>query len=410
MIPTAALFLVSLVAAQQCNQVTVRKEVNDMTAQEWQTYQSTLRQAAATPDSDMPHLSIWEAAASFHNQKNNEIHWTCSFFWWHRMFITQVERKLQKINPDFFFPYWDSASMSENPMASSHWKYIGTTGTPLQGDVFKGQALQTDTNRSLYRSFTGGSITLPQTAIYDSIFQDSLKLGGFKQWAKDMEIKHGYLHNSVGGQMSGMYSPVDPLFYMHHGHLDSMWAQAQVGWKNAGLTSSSQVGGNLANGAVCTLNSRLPGYSNVFNDVLDISTLCVRYSSVGEKIANNTNTSSTRTHITTSIQLPTGTSVSASTSATATSTSIKCLPPLPQSCVDMQDDGSAVNDIDETQDRLQAMCQTVSSNAKKGILPPPMPNLSTKPLSPNLSTTSTTSSASKAVLIGFIGVFTILSL
>ncbi len=67
---------------------------------------------------------------------------------------------------------------------------------------------------------------------YNEKYQRSLLEGGFERWSEEVEILHGTLHTLVGennGQMSSMYSPLDPIFYLHHGHIDYLCMNAQAG-------------------------------------------------------------------------------------------------------------------------------------------------------------------------------------
>ena len=91
-----ALFVFSFQAvSQNCAKQTVRKEVHDMTPEEIQIFKDTIRQAINTPDTRNPNTNIWQFAANAHNQLNLRIHGGASFFYWHRMFLVYMERRLQ---------------------------------------------------------------------------------------------------------------------------------------------------------------------------------------------------------------------------------------------------------------------------------------------------------------------------
>jgi hypothetical protein len=34
---------------------------------------------------------------------------------------------------------------------------------------------------------------------------------------------HNYIHGFVGGAMSGLNSPLDPVFWLHHSRVDQLW-------------------------------------------------------------------------------------------------------------------------------------------------------------------------------------------
>lgn len=123
--------LVASVQGQNCAKITVRKEgtnlmqyfktynlisittVHDMTAAEVRVYRDTIRMAIRTPDPDVRGSSIWQAAADLHNANAAIIHNGAPFLYWHRLFLWSMEQKLQRLNPDFFFPYWDTSVNNE---------------------------------------------------------------------------------------------------------------------------------------------------------------------------------------------------------------------------------------------------------------------------------------------------------
>jgi Common central domain of tyrosinase len=237
-----------------------------MSPDEWKVFHDTIALAQTQIDLDYPgKLSVWEAGADLHNKLADEIHWACQFFPWHRLFLTSMERKLQKINPKFYFPWWNSAAVWDKPESAPIWKYVGTNGNSVNGDIFGGKPLHEGTsNNPLRRDYTSLA-GLPAQEVFSAIYQKSLKKGGFKEWSQDMEVQHGYLHYIVGGengQLFSMYSPLDPIFYMHHAHMDFLYVQAQSGWVASKLGASSQLRDN------CDAKYKLSGFNNLFGEVM----------------------------------------------------------------------------------------------------------------------------------------------
>ncbi|KAJ2998111.1 hypothetical protein HDV02_004788 [Globomyces sp. JEL0801] len=278
--------VLATVAAQQptCGKVTYRKEVSDMTAQEWKVFVDTIRTAN--------NRGIWIAAANTHSSMNPQIHWNCNFYFWHRRFLLDIEKKLQAINPAFFFPWWDSPTTVNSVSRAALWNHIGTFGTPVRNNPFGASILRTDdnSNQPLIRDipsleYLNGQ--LPAQTLYDSYTQQSLRRGGFSYWSQRSEATHGVLHYTVGGdngQMSYMHSPADPLFYIHHATLDYLWVKAQDTWNAARLGPAAQYGGLQSDGrSRCTFNSRIPGYNNILQDVLSTKSICVEYLRRGQR-------------------------------------------------------------------------------------------------------------------------------
>jgi Common central domain of tyrosinase len=192
---------------------------------------------------------------------------------WHRLFVREHEKKLQKINPAFFFPYWDSATDHGQVQTSPHWKYTGTSGIPVRDGIFANHTLSA--SEVLTRNFTWPALNaaLPAREMFAAFYYKSLR-NGYKDWWPDFNLYHGLMHNTIAGQMVTPRSPVDPLFFMHHAKCDYDWHLAQSGWKLRGMDINSQF--DAAKN--CTPTTKFDAYNNVLADVLDSETnMCVRY-------------------------------------------------------------------------------------------------------------------------------------
>ena len=65
--------------------------------------------------------------------------------------------------------------------------------------------------------------------------------------------------------MSGMESPSDPLFYLHHGYVDLLWSRGQAGFAAYGVP---QIGGRLHDGVTqCAANTLVPGFSETMGEM-----------------------------------------------------------------------------------------------------------------------------------------------
>ncbi len=140
-----------------------------MTAADWQTYTSTIQAAKLIMD-PTSNLSVWETAAKFHADNEAQIHWTCAFFFWHRYYLIETEQKLQKINPDFFFPWWNTTQVWNNQMSSVIWKHVGGAGSPVHGDIFGGKPMYQSVGHGnpLSRPFTAAMLgNWPSQTLYN---------------------------------------------------------------------------------------------------------------------------------------------------------------------------------------------------------------------------------------------------
>ena len=305
-----------------------------MSRREMLMFMETVRKAINTPSPSNPDMSIWETVAAIHNQNRNAIHNGATFLFWHRAFLYAMEKELQKLNSDFFFPYWDS---SREFQVQSWQKSIAMRLTDLS-----------DTKMNIKRDLRRNDLIA--SSQWSNLLQQSIQnRQGFQYFAPSpqMELLHGTLHVSVGGNggdMSTMNSPRDPLFFLHHGHLDYMWSSAQVEWARRGLP---QVGSPMPGSNVrSTLESPLPAFSgNTFGDVLDMSRLCVQYAPPSQQSNLQSNNS---------------------TSDFATNTNFTCSP-IPESWFRMN--GLPI----EHQTTAVTECQNIAQKMKIGVKFPPIP-------------------------------------
>jgi hypothetical protein len=285
------LFL-SCAIALKCKKIIVRREVHDLTPKEWKTFISTIQLAQNTPDPSGNGLSVWETAGQIHYDAAiipNNIHGNCQFAFWHRYFLYEMEQRLRKLNPKFKFPYWESSREWNKATESIVWKYIGKEGKPASGNPFGSKNLKMiSTSKTskvnwaspLERKFgPTGFGDLPALEIYDSMYQESLRNGGFKSWQEKLEYNHGHMHENADGMMTTHFSPLDPLFWLHHAHIDFVWVQASAGWRANGMGPEAQFG----EGPKCAASQKIHHFGKPFGDLVDTSQLCVRYALRGEK-------------------------------------------------------------------------------------------------------------------------------
>ena len=399
----ALLLLASFTLGGCPNGNTVRKEVNDLTDAEWTIFTETIVKASTTVDVDYldKSYSIWAAAADFHFKNAARVHFNGNFFPWHRLFLRNMETKLQKINPNFIWPYWDSSLVWSNADTSIIWQKIGynnAAGTSaVKGNIFNVSFTDYETTnitRPLSRTFATNNFGLcPRREMFDILYNQSIAAGAnlaYANWTTAMEIQHGSVHlnTGVGSQMNSQYTPYDPLFYLHHAHMDFLWSQAQSGWQIA-FGSSSQIGGlDMAKNPL-TEKTLLPGYSNPIIDALDISNLCYGYKLEveGLKLLPQTVTAAPVSAPATSIAsietLPTGSTTSpagpVTTSAPPMDTkltpadSLQCPKPLSEMWLGMAGP-QFVEKARALNLALLRLCDEIAANLANGISPDPMPN------------------------------------
>lgn len=144
------------------------------------------------------------------------------FYAWHRGFLHVFQETLRTVsgNSGLMVPYWDYYKNAVLPPEFSD----PATGNPLY------VAGRVNTN---VRS--GLSLT-PFSATYKNF-----QRGTTSSYEVSIEYKpHGSFHNLIGGYMSTMNAPMDPIFWLHHGMIDRLWAA----WVVAGNGRTMPAPGN----------------------------------------------------------------------------------------------------------------------------------------------------------------------
>ena len=126
-----------------------------------------------------------------------------NFLCWHRWFIRQFEKSLQKIDASVTLPYWDAIKDREIPAALDDPALLNRWSVTRDWDP---KILPTAADLASARA--NGTFKVFQSAIEGAV--------------------HADVHNAVGGDMATASSPTDPLFFLHHANLDRIFAKWQA--------------------------------------------------------------------------------------------------------------------------------------------------------------------------------------
>lgn len=187
------------------------------------------------------------------------------FLPWHRAFLLHVENDLRAIAPSITIPYWDWTEDAAEPAASPLWADNFCGGSGVESDHWrvadgpfafnKGHwhvpAYEGYPEPGLKRQFglRAGSLptredlllalggTLYDTPPYNANASNPgfrNRLEGWITQRGDPQVGtsgtqlHNRVHMWVGGNMTLMTSPNDPLFFLHHSFLDKIWSDWQA--------------------------------------------------------------------------------------------------------------------------------------------------------------------------------------
>jgi hypothetical protein len=173
---------------------------------------SAERNRLAAALNDAYDRGVVESFANEHADNWFNVHFGPAFLPWHRHFLLRFERELQSFDSRVYLPYWDwTRADSRNLDEATLWRpFFG--GRANEGGQFDHWRLERG-------SQPGGS--LPSL----SGIVSNLQAANFRSYAQvECLTHHGGPHMWVGGDMSTAHSPRDPLFYLHHGNIDRLWA------------------------------------------------------------------------------------------------------------------------------------------------------------------------------------------
>jgi tyrosinase len=200
----------------------IRKNYTEMTTAEKSAYRRVL--VDSIYNSTQPALDIvWALAEdhgtwgtfwlTIHNQTTEESN---QFLPWHRMALWEMEDAFQRYNPGLTIPYWD-------------WRVTREATDELFQSFLSLDSLP-DWNEQLWERDLWSEDGLPDSADVDvvqtetSFWQSGNPPQGYAISAEQMAMHTGP-HSWVGGAMSGLNSPYDPIFYLHHGMIDKLWQE-----------------------------------------------------------------------------------------------------------------------------------------------------------------------------------------
>ncbi len=172
----------------------------------------------------------WETLAAVHSRLCPHGNWF--FLPWHRAYLRMYEQAARDVtgNAAFAMPYWDWTASPDFPRAFAERTVAGRPN-PLHIEgraVGRGSRMDTATvgrrviDRVLAtRAFETFASSRPFGQ--DSTHPRWIQARGSSQLLE--ATPHDLCHVTIGGWMAGMSSPRDPVFLMHHGNVDRIWAE-----------------------------------------------------------------------------------------------------------------------------------------------------------------------------------------
>jgi hypothetical protein len=145
--------------------------------------------------------------------------------------LWRFETALQTIDSSVTIPFWDWAMDSQAPASARVFRSDAFGGNGVTGTRCVEDGVAKDwipsvgpTRGCIQRCYDGGNTMRPlyPPETMDRIIEDSTNYDVFRSTLE--ASPHGRVHNAIGGNCGGsatgdmayLYSPNDPIFYLHH--------------------------------------------------------------------------------------------------------------------------------------------------------------------------------------------------
>jgi tyrosinase len=168
-----------------------------------------------------------------------------AFLPWHREFLLRLEGELQNVDSRVTLPYWEWTDQKASEEIIFKDDFMGPRGgdgtnpAPITTGNFNNANWPVNEQLHLRRLPNGTVVQMGNTLLRNlqpfphlpnrDYISHSLRIRsyvGFRPVLEQFPL-HNWIHPWVGGSMTVMTSPNDPIFFMHHANVDRLWAAWQ---------------------------------------------------------------------------------------------------------------------------------------------------------------------------------------
>jgi len=172
--------------------------------------------------------------------------------------------------------YWDWTLDSNQPERSVVLTaaFVGgdSQGACLKDGPFAGMQAHYPTPHCVTRRFRASGVgPFTHGAVLDAIIGQSRVYDDFRQQIES--VPHATPHIGIGGDLSEMQSPNDPLFHLHHAFVDKLWFD----WQQMDRARETEYNGVNRDGQRAAITDQLPSLHAQVKDALSVESLCYTY-------------------------------------------------------------------------------------------------------------------------------------
>ncbi len=208
----------------------VRSEVRALSAERWGRYVRAIRAL----NRESGGASVYDGFVRIHVDHAHTAYGTPAFLPWNRVFLRRFELALQRIDPAARVPYWDWTRDARAPAGSPVLgdRYFGGNGSGEGREVrdgsFAGWTVAHPSPHRLRRGYDeeGGLGALPGPEDVERILADGAGYDAFRTAVES--TLDAPVQAWIGGDLSALVAPNDPLFWSHRAFLDLLWAERQA--------------------------------------------------------------------------------------------------------------------------------------------------------------------------------------
>ncbi|KAL7620655.1 hypothetical protein AAE478_009650 [Parahypoxylon ruwenzoriense] len=289
--------------------VRVRKEWRKIPEGERASYvkavECLMQQPQVYPNMTGP-KSMFDSFGVLHYKMTPYVHNSAYFLLFHRLYVWTFEEKLrEQCGYTGAFPYWewglDAGGVETSPLfdgsetsMGSNGEFVNNTGNAFFGRgsgggcvkegpfhnytvnfgpntasdplAYNPRCLKRDLNTPLcaqwasLRNTTETILESPDIALFQANLQGDFRWPEARKWGFAV---HGGGHFTIGGDPGGdfYFSPLEPVFYQHHGQIDRMYFI----WQNLDWENRQTMAGTI------TMMNMPASRNGTLDDVLDIT-------------------------------------------------------------------------------------------------------------------------------------------
>ncbi|XP_078582341.1 kielin/chordin-like protein isoform X2 [Branchiostoma floridae x Branchiostoma japonicum] len=203
----------------RCVQMTVRKEIRDMTSEEMKRFHEAVQELK-----DSGPRNAWDEFRDLYMHHISEAKGGASFLPWNRLFLRRVEQKLQELDCGVVLPYFDFTTDVGNFAEAIIWQanYFGGNGKGacIPDNPFEGSQ---SWRPCLVRDF---NLTVQLPTMVDMLL--AISSNDYETMRSCLETYAAYVNLFIGGDMKSVASPYDPVYFAIYSYIDFLYWR----WQN----------------------------------------------------------------------------------------------------------------------------------------------------------------------------------